>query len=81
MINAPKTIKDAYQIFSDMHGREHPERTIDELRSKIHEAGLLYGEDPDAWENFFAELFDKGWVYADDSRKSENIEEGGDDNA
>lgn len=65
MTKAPQTIKDAYQVFSDMHGTEHPWRTVDDLRSKIHEAGLIYGEDAEAWQKFFAGLFESGWVYGD----------------
>jgi hypothetical protein len=65
MRTAPETIRDAWQVFNDMHGVEHPERTIEELRFKIHEAGLLYGEDDEAWDEFFANLFESGWVYGD----------------
>ena len=61
-MSAPTTITEAWGQFSEMHGKESPLRTLNELRSKIQEHDLEYGKDDDAWGRFWDALFlPDGW--------------------
>jgi hypothetical protein len=57
------TIVDAYRHFEELHGGDHPVRSLDELRDYVHERGLRYEElGPAFWD----ELFASGWHLGDE---------------
>ncbi len=65
---AQSTIRDAHNYFEGLHGNQTPVRTIDELRNKIHEAGLEWGIGENEWETFWDNIFESGWVYGEIKR-------------
>jgi len=57
------TIRDAYNYFCDLYGKESPVRTLDELRDVIHSTNLLYEQLTD--ENFWSHLSTE-WMCGED---------------
>jgi len=59
------TITDAYRNFSDMFGAEPPDRTRDELRNLVHDAGIRYEEIGEAfWDLAFGDPnADASWAH------------------
>lgn len=62
------SITDAYRYFSELHGSEHPLRSLEELRDAIHANKLQWGND-EGWERFWNMLFDseqgQEWLYSE----------------
>ncbi len=69
MENAPTTIRDAWQLFSEAHGSEHPLRNEADLRDAIHANGLEWGRDDEKWQRFWEMLFEseqgQEWLYSE----------------
>jgi hypothetical protein len=67
-MNRPTNISEAYRIFVELHGTEHPYRTLDELRNRLQDAGLFYDSRSTAedWQTFYDGCFDNDWYNGGD---------------